>query len=276
MLLVPRDELPSAPATLAGIEVHCQSPATVQYASLTIRCAPTAATALQHTFASNYAVTPVTVLAANGLTVGYTSTGWTPIVFPSPYVHDGASALLLDVQKVVQGPPWPDATMSSSSSPPRLDRPDMIYALGGPGSGAASASNAAVVAPALSFRLLWLGTPTIRNRADPGPTGWQYGLGSTVAVTTNGPPGHLFVLAAALDFLPAQVAIPGIGGALRLNGPVPYVTGLLDGAGDAAFAFGIPVNPVLVGFRLAHQGAVVDPATIAVTLTNGMDHFVNQ
>ncbi len=276
MILVPARELPTAPAQLVGIAVHGPIPSTVTYSSLTVNCAPTNATALQTTFANNIAGQPTTVLQASGLTVTYPVATWVAIPFTTPYAHNGSSALVIEIRKVVQtAAVFPDATMATSSSPPRTDRPNMVYALGGPGSGASTVPFASVAANPLSIRLQWLGTPTMRNRSDLGSSGNQYNVGGAVTLAVDGQPGHLYVLAAALAFLPQQLPIPGIGGALVLNGPVSFTSGLLGAAGAGTFAFTIPPSPVFVGFHLSYQAAIVDPVTIATVLTNGTDHFVN-
>lgn len=275
-MLIPKDELPSFPALLTAIEVHGQSTATLDYASLAIDLAPSTATSLSTSFAANLTTVPTSVLAATSLQVAYSSTSWTTIPFAAPYVHDGTSSLLIEVRKVVQtAASYPFMTMSTSSSPPRTDRPNMVYSLGGPGSGASTSPVANSIGPVLSVRLVWTGIPTIRNRGDLGTSGNQYNVGGSVTMTVNGPAGHLWVLAAALSFLPTAVVVPGLTGDLRLNGPVVFAGGLLDAGGVGSHLIAIPNNPGLVGAYLAYQGAVVDPVTVAITLTNGTDHFIN-
>ena len=273
--LVPKDELPSFPAVLAGIEIHGQGAAVMDYASLKLNIGPSTAVTLSSNFASNLPASPTTVLQATALQVSYVGT-WTPITFTVPYVHDGASAMVIDIQKVVQtAASYPFMTMSTSSSPTRTDRPAMVYAFGFPGSGASLSTVGQYAATPLSFRLVWSNTPTIRNLSDVGTSGNQYGVGSNVTLTVNGTPNHLWVLAAALTFLPTAVPVPGLQGDLRLNGPVVFAGGLLDPNGVATQLVAIPNNPGLVGFYLTYQGAIIDPATVGISLTNGTDHFVN-
>jgi hypothetical protein len=276
MILVPKHELPSIPCLLLGIEVECQQTVALTYTSLDINCAPTTATTLQATFAANYTTPPTPVLTATNLTVNWQNNTFVPITFTTPYVHDGSSALIIEIQKEIPVlSPFPFATMSTSSSPPRNDRPNMRYAFGTSGSNASQAPTAQVAANALLFRLQWQGTPTVRNKSDVGPGNNQYGLGGSVTLTISGPAGHLYAMAAGDSFLATQVPIPGIGGAVLIDNIVLFTSGLLDTAGDGTFLLNIPVDPALVGFYLAYQGAVVDPTTGAITLTNGTDHFVN-
>lgn len=276
MFLVPKDELPSQPSLLVGIEIHCQASVTLDYASLDIHCGPTTATSLTSTFAANFPSTPTTVLSATSLQVNYASNAWTPISFTTPYVHDGQSALVIEVQKVIQtAASYPFATMSTSSSPPRNDRPNMIYTFSAPGGGAAQSPTGGFQATALSFRLVWQFTPTLRNLSDLGTSGNQYSIGGQVTLTMQGDPSHLYVLAAANSFLPTALPVPGFGGALRLNGPIVFTGGLLDPNGVATFVLPLPNDPALIGYYLTYQGADIDGATGLITLTNGTDHFIN-
>ncbi len=276
MILVPARELPSVPCQLTAIEVHCQSAVTIDYATLNISCAPTSATGLNLAFVPNYGLPPWPALQATNLQVNYQS-GWTRIAFPAPYPHDGASGMLIEIQKVVQpgAAGFPFATMSTSSSPPRNDRPPMVYAFGSPGSGAASAAAGSTYANSIVYRLEWNGSPTMRHRSDVAASGNQYGLGGSVTVTFHGAPGQLYVMAAATGYLPGDAPIPGFGGALRLANPVTFASGLLGFGGEDSVTYSIPTTPGLVGFFIAYQGAAFDLATQAVTFTNCSDHFVN-
>jgi hypothetical protein len=278
MILVPARELPTVPCVLLGIEVECQSTVAVTYQSLDIHCAPVAptTTALTSTFAANYTVPPTQVLAATNFTVNWQNDTWVPITFTSPYVHDGTSALILEIQKELpQQATYPFATMSTSSSPSRTDRPNMRYAFGLAGSNASQAATATTSANALSFRLQWQGTSTVRNRSNSGLNQTQYAVGGTVTLTVNGTAGHLYAFAADTSFLPVSVPFPGIGGALLLPAPVIFSSGVLGAGGEDVYQLNIPANPALAGFYLAYQAATIDPVSVAVTLTNGMDHFVN-
>jgi hypothetical protein len=282
MLLVPACELPTVPAWLGGIEVQPQVAAALTYASLTIRCGPAnpATTALQSTFANNYAAQPTTALAATNLTMNWQPQTWVPIQFSTPYWHDGASALVLEIEKRVQpSASYPFVTMSTSSSPARTDRPAMIYQFGGAGSGMAQVANSAHAANPMLVRMSWWGTPTVRHRSDLGGFfGLQYALGGGIQVTMSGPAGHVYLLGAGLNYLPARLPIPGIRGALWISGPVGpvvFAIGVLNASGEVSHPVTIPINPSLVGLRLTYQGETIDPATLQITLTNGTDHFIN-
>jgi hypothetical protein len=272
MILVPKDELPTVPCLLFGIQVECQQNVALTYNSLTINCAPTTASTLVNSFAANYTTAPTTVLSVTNFTVNWQNNVWVPIPFQTPYVHDGVSAMIVEIQKELPGGSF--ATMSTSSSPERTDRPRMIYAFGGVGANASQATNAQVNANALSFRAEWQGTPTVRNRSDVGPGSNQYGIGGSVTLTVAGTAGTLYALAAGNDFLPVQVPVPGFNGAVVIDNLFVFHGGVLAASGEDTFVFNIPANPIFVGVYLTYQGAAIDPTT-GITLTNGTDHFVN-
>lgn len=276
MILIPKDELPSVASLITGIQVHCQGTVTLDYQSLIINMGPATGTQLTTTFANNFASPPTNVLSATSLQLSYSSSQWLHIPFTTPYVHDGVSALVIEIQKVIApAASYPFATMSTSSSPQRVDRPNMIYSFGTPGSGASTAPTASVSAGALSVRLEWTGTTTIRNLSDVGPSNNQYGIGTNVTLTVNGQPSNLFVIAAATAYLPTALPVPGISGDLRVDSPVLFAAGLLDPAGVGTQLLAIPNDPTLVGFFLCYQAANIDPTTVAISLSNGSDHFIN-
>jgi hypothetical protein len=275
-ILVPANELPATPAVLTGIELLALIGGTVDYASLQIEASPTPATSLSLSFAANVVATPTVVLQATSLQVAHSTTAWVAIQFTQPYVHDGTSALLLEIQKVVQtAPSYTFVTTKKTSSPARTDRPQMVYVFGGPGSGQATATSAFANDEPISFRLLWTATPTLRNRGDGGTSGNQYNIGGSVVLTTQGSPGSFWVLAAGTGFLSPAVVIPGIQGELRLDGAIVFAGGLLDAAGQGLHTVSIPNVAGLVGIYLPYQAATVDPSSGAIVLTNGTDHFVN-
>ncbi len=274
--LVPKDELPGPGTLLTGIELTALIGGTVDYASLEISAAPTTATSLSNTFASNLVNPPTVVLPATPLQVTWSTTAWSAIDFAVPYVHDGTSALVIEVKKVVQAAPsFTFVTMRKNSVPSRGDRPQMVYSFGGPGSGTSNATSAFGNDEPVSFRLRWQMTPTLRNESAQGPSNNQYGLGGSVTFKIDGDPNELWVLAAGSGFLPTSTFVPGLLGTFRLAGPTLFASGLLDPNGVGTFALNIPNTPTLPGLYLAYQAATVAPATGVIWLTNGTDHFVN-
>ena len=276
MILVPARELPPVPSVLSAIYVHAQSAVTIDYATLQVLVSPTTATGLNLAFNANHSIVPWPAMLATNTQVAYTG-GWTRIPFPAPFPYDGTSSLLIEIVKVVQpgAAGFPFATMSTSSSPPRTDRPPMVYAFGGPGSGASTNAFGTQYANSIAYQLEWNGAPTIRHRGNPGASGNQYNLGGSVTVTFQGTPGNLYIMAAGTGYLPVDVPLPGFAGALRLANATTFASGLLGLTGEDGVAFTIPTTPALVGFFIAYQGVALDIATQAITFTNGSDHFVN-
>jgi hypothetical protein len=209
---------------------------------------PTHATSLSQAFGPNAIGPVVTAFQATNLQKTFTPTGWTGLTFTQGYQYDGASSLLIEVFEQVTVPPgssFPFVTMATSALQVRADRPQMVYAFGSPGSGAAGSSSAFASADPVSLRLVWSGTPTLRNLSDAGLTSTfnQYAVGGSVNFTVDGQPGELWGLAGA------------------------------SGSGQQALS--IPNVPALAGGYFAYQAVTVNAATGVISLTNGTDHFVH-
>ena len=134
---------------------------------------PTHATSLSQAFGPNAIGPVVTAFQATNLQKTFTTSGWTGLTFTQGYQHDGASSLLIEVFEQVTVPPgssFPFVTMATSALQVRADRPQMVYAFGSPGSGAAGSSSAFASADPVSLRLVWSGTPTLHNLSDAGLT----------------------------------------------------------------------------------------------------------
>jgi len=267
-VLIPAPYLPGTGVS-TGMWVHCQNVAALTYGSLQITMSPTTVTSLSSTFATNLTA-PQVVLAATNLTVNYTGQ-WVQIPFTTPYVHDGTSSVVIDIQKVVV-PPLSFATMSTTSNPARSDLPPMVYAFGLPGSGANTAPIANISASTLAVRLDWTGVPTMRllsNRF--GANNNQFAIGGSITDTVNGTPGSLYVnqVGTALQ----NMTLPPIVGVWRVNG-VTLNLGTLSATGDAALTIPIPSNPALVGLYLAFESITLDAITSVPQFTNAADCFL--
>jgi len=286
-ILVPKDELPAVGAVLTGLEAASLVGDTVTYTQLSITVRPVTLTSLSTSFAANLVGTPTTVLSASGLQVPWTTGAWTPIAFTQNYVHDGVSAMLIDITKIA-GPTvvsgggggggsgsssYPYVTMTSAW-PERLDRPQMVYFFSAAGGGGSTSPTAFASASPVSLRLRWSGVPSLRHQSDNG-TLVAYGLGNSITFTAAGNAGDLFAIAGADAFLPTAIQLPGIVGSLRIGAPILFASGLLDGNGLGVAGFVVPSVPGLVGVHLAYQAVTIDPAGGPLRLTNGTDHFVN-
>lgn len=273
-ILLRQLELPGPGATLVGIEVHTQTNSMLVYSALTIRAAATTATQLLPQFDANLQ-NPVTVLQATNLLVNYSTTAWTTIQLPTPYVHDGQSALVLDIAKVVSPNTVVQTIMDTPSPPARTDRPQMMHSFGNLGSGASSAVLATTTSDPLCLRLLWTGVPTMRHRSDPGgPLGNHYSLGSFVTYTVEGEPGAFYISALAPASLATPIPLPGAVGLLHIIAPFDHI-GFLDANGVAVHTVLIPAQTVFLGLRATYQAGVQRQTDGLGQLTNAHDHFVN-
>jgi len=275
-LLFPADHLPSTGGTLVGIAVQAQV-GTIQviYSSLNIDASIATATTLSTVFAQNL-LAPVPVLAAQNLTVSYTAV-WTTFLFTTPFVYPGSLNLVLDIRKVLAGLP-PNTggvlTMSVLNDPPRNDLPPMVYAFGGPGSGASTATVATDAHATIQVRLLWAGIPTMTLLSDRlgVTTGNQFAIGGSITITTYGTPASLYLT--QIGSAVAPVPVPPVAGLMYVSG-VTLGIGFLNPIGQDARMLSIPSNPALVGLHIALQSAVLDAVSNAALWTCAADAFIN-
>lgn len=273
-ILIRGFELPAPGAILVGIEVHSQQNVTMNYAALDIRVSPSNATQLGSNFISNLP-SPVPVLQATNLAIAYTSGGFTQIPLPLPYVHDGSSGIVLDIQKVVDPALAAFATMSSVGNPMRADLPMMVYAYGGPSSGAAQSTSALAFAQPLAVRLQWINVPTIRLLADRSPsTNNQFGLGTTIYHTLEDKAGSVFANVMGVSFLPQFQAVPGLLGEMRISGYTMDV-GVMSSLMRSTRLVQVPQTAALAGVHFCYQSGSYDPTTGQLVVTNAVDHFLN-
>src|SRR5262249_38886307 len=144
-----------------------------------------------------------------------------PIPLTGIYVHDGTSSLVLDIQKVVSPGTALFTTMSTAQDPAAPTPsflPRMAYAFGGPGSGAEAATTATSFAQPVAVRLLWQNVPTIHLLANPAPSGNQFGLGSTINLTTEAAPGSVAINFLSTGFLSPFLSLPPVIGEWRVQG----------------------------------------------------------
>lgn len=271
-LLIRSSELPGPGALLVGLEIHAQADATLLYQLLRIRVGNTAASGLSSNLTQN-AQNAQTVLDASGFQVVYSVAGWTRIAFAAPFAHDGSSALVIDVQKVVDPLTLPLVVMDVPSPPSRPDLPRMVYAFGGPGSGASSATSALLSADPICVRLVWNGAPTLRHRSDLGPSGNHYAIGTTIDVALTTTAGSPYLLGFDVAFLASPIAVPGFAGVLHVAPPIARL-GFASASGVASWSLPIPPDPFLVGVDVVFQGGVLDLANGVLRWTNACDGFV--
>lgn len=278
-ILIPAAHLPGPGAVIPGIEVQCQNNATLNYLMLNITVSPTLATSLTSSFAGNLPA-PQPVLTATNMLVNYTG-GWTPIMFQTPYIHDGVSSLVIDVVKAVDPLTIPLATMSTTSNPIRNDLPSMGVDWGYVSTGAWQSTTARGFSPPLALRVQVVGAPTIYLRSDRfGSHNNQFAIGGSIDHTIMGAPGGLYVNLISLSLTPAT-PVPPVIGLFYVNGPVLNL-GTLPRTGSFTTTLPIPNNmalagatPTTHGLHLAFQSVVLDPLGGAQT-TNATDCFIHQ
>lgn len=266
-ILIPARYMPGPGAVLVGLAALGASSAgtntALTYSALRITISPTTATSLQAAFATNLPA-PQVVLDVANLSVNWQAAAFTPITFANTYTHDGASSLVVDIQKVVS--PIGDASMKTIQNARRTDLPRMINAFGAAGSGAHLAAAATVTTNSpISIELRWAGvsgsfTPTVRLKSDPAaPFRAQFEIGRPVETIVQGEPGALFAnFESALQFDP-PVTLPGIIGLLWIDEPLLLDVGILPAAGQSSVTQTIPNDQTWVGLRVAFQSLVVEP-----------------
>ncbi|MEZ5967273.1 MAG: hypothetical protein R3F56_25780 [Planctomycetota bacterium] len=81
----------------------------------------------------------------------------------------------------------------------------------------------------------------------------------------RGDGGQAFGVLLSLPVAPVFVAFLNGGLAIDLNGSVPIATGVLDGAGLAAWSLPVPGDPALAGLVVALQGVTVGSGGVTLT-----------
>jgi hypothetical protein len=281
-ILIPARYLPGPGAVLLGLAALGSSSAatntSLTYASLRITISRTAATSLNASFASNLPA-PELLLNVTNLTVNWQATAFTPITFVNTYSHDGASSLVIDIQKVVS--PIGDAGMKTIQNARRTDLPRMINAFGTAGSNAHLATTATVTTNSpISLELRWAGpagtfTPTVKLKSDPSaPFRAPFAIGRPVDTIVQGAPGFLFANFEGFSLSGTPLSIPGVPGQLWLASPLMLNVGILPASGESTLTQTIPNDPALVNLYLAFQSLVTDLSLVQPRLTNVADCFV--
>ncbi|MCA8957600.1 MAG: hypothetical protein KDC87_16110 [Planctomycetes bacterium] len=268
-LLFPAHALPGPGAVLRGIEIRSMDDWAVTYKLLQVTVSPIAANAqLSPLFDANLPK-PTLVYRAAPL-VRWDSTRWQrfdAIAFNN-YLHDGTTALVLDIRKSAV-PGYGVGSTGLVRDPASL----MMVAYGDQNSNANNATVATVQVIPIDVRLLWSAAPTL-HLSSPVPAAGHHGfaVGSFLDVAIDGAPGS--PTACLIDVaLRPPVALPPFMGQLHVRGfriPTPPV----DSSGSARVRLPIPNSPQLVGVYLVLQGALRDAQTGALQLTNAADAVI--
>ncbi|MBK8097150.1 MAG: hypothetical protein IPK26_08585 [Planctomycetes bacterium] len=279
-VLIPAAYLPGPASVLVGLAAIGQSGAatntSLHYSRLRISVARTTATALNANFANNM-VNPQVVLDVNNLTVLWIARAWTDIQFSNPYVHDGSSSLVIEIQKVVS--PAGDGGHMTVQNAQRTDLPRMINALGSVGSNAHQATTATATANwPLSTRLRWQGVgipvlPTLKLRSSSAGFANQFAIGTTMQHVVQGAPGGLAIHLQALALRQPPTPIANVVGPFRVSG-VTLGFATIPPSGEATLNLVIPANPALVGLYTTFQSLTQDSPGATWRFTNAADCFL--
>lgn len=281
-LLIPARYLPSTGAAFLGFEVvsHGITSHSLTFQSLQITLSHDARASLDPVTANNLP-NPVVVLNGQNLTLSYTRRQWSPIRFTMPFIYDGVSDLVVDVQKVfdrnVSPIPVGGSSMQTTGDPGRPDLPRARWEFGALGSGASAASNTRFFGDPLFLRLHAGSLPTTALRGDAGGTsGNFYALGQSFDVEVRASAGTTFATFVGGAFQSPPVSIPVLGGSLHVLSPFTFKFGVI-GAGNLDLStIPIPNNAAFVGAQLVWQSAVLPPGMgVSPQWTCATDLFVN-
>ncbi len=278
--LIPRTHLPSTGAVILGVEVVSRAlqPHTLTHESLQITLSHDARTQLDPSAATNLPA-PVVVLAVQNFSNAYAAGQWSAIQFTTPFVYDGVSDLVIDVQKVFDRStstvPVGGSSMSRAGHPGRPDLPDSRWAFGSYGSGAATSSTLNFFGDPLLLRLQVGGLPTTVLRGDRvGNTGNFFALANPFEVEVRAASGDLFGVFASTSFQ-APMTFPLLSGTLQITLPQTLKVGLMPATGVDVTTITLPNNNAFVGTHLTFQSGVVPSGAGSGLWTNATDMFVN-
>jgi len=261
--------LPGPGAVLVGMEVRPVSSGVVTYPSLALTVSPFAlGMQASAVFASNLPH-PTSVLQLSNHSIPWNSAAWERLQFSQPYVHDGVSVLVIDIQKVAV----PCSSSGGSTAGYRPDLPTMLTAFGPAGSGMHQASVAMWAVPPIDVRLVWSNAPTLRL-SSPVPAALHHGfaIGSTLDNVVAAAPGSLVGLIGDLQWSP-PVTLPFASGRLWVQG-VGLAVEVTNANGEAQRTFPIPALPAFIGQQLTYQALVLDPSSGQLLFTNAADCYV--
>jgi len=278
-ILIRAPYLPSPNAMLTGIAVHSQTASagsgTLVYPLLRITISRSTAAVLSPTFDSNL-TTPVIVLNEVNLPIHWVANAWTMIPFSTPYLHDGGSGLVIEIQKIVS--PTLDVSSRTIQNSGRADLPRMINATGGAGSNARTATTATVTTNyPLAMQLRWTmanqqPVPTLKLRSDAASNfGNQFAIGRSIDHTVQAAPGVPVVHFVAPVLEATRLPSPLFVGRVWMSNQFPLSQGIVPASGETTLTIAIPNDAALVGAYLVFQSILVDAPAPPWRVTNAAD-----
>jgi len=273
-ILVPADHMPVPGAIITALEVFTiPGTAAITYPSLELRLSHFVGTTLNPTFASNLP-TPVLAYSQQAVTINWTTRQWVPLTFQTPFVYDGISDLVVDIQKVVtQG----SAAIVSHGTESRSDLPRVLYAFGPLGSGAnTSASGSFTSSNILKFRLRVV-APTMVLRSDPTGSVGPFALTNTFDASVHAVPNTLQVTLASQGYAPVGTIFSPLLGFqhVDLNNSATFSIGGVPASGISTVTLTLPNDPNLVGLKFVFQAATLNSSLIQPAWTNASDFVIN-
>lgn len=278
--LIPARYLPSTGCAILGINVLSQVGISSTYTSLdiTMSLVPPGGT-LSPTFANNLPA-PVTVYSKTNHTITWQRRVWQTIPLDVPFVHDGVSDLVVDIQKTydrVTNPPTGIGHHQTSSNPGRSDLPATRYSLSPLGGGGATATTASSSSRPMKLGFEIAGLPTFTVEGSRGGANNNvFAIGGQFTSSLRGTPGMLFGSLISLGWSPAPLPVAGIGGMVHIDilSAIPYASGMIGTSGVESLTWGIPNDPALVGALLTFQGVSQDANNLLV-LSNAADLLIS-
>lgn len=257
-VLIPANHLPPPGTVITGAEFFSiPGTGSVTYPSLDITLSHSTSSTLSTTFASNLPAPTLCYTLRRGA-IQWSQRNWVPLPFSTPFIYDGVSNLVVDIQKVVT--PAPGVTILSHGTESRTDLPRVAYAFGVTGSGANNATMARTSsASVLKFRLS-VGAPTVTVRSDPGTGGLDpFAITNSFDATVRAIPNTLAVLLASEGYAPPGTTFPPITGFqhVSLAQSLTLSIGAVPMGGATPVTVGLPNDPNLVGLTFVLQAATL-------------------
>ncbi|MBL8896236.1 MAG: hypothetical protein JNM84_01350 [Planctomycetes bacterium] len=275
-LLIPPTHLPTTPAAIVGVEVISNhSTTTVLYANLEVTLSNTPSTVLSTTFDANL-LAPTVAFSGTNASVTFNVNQWSPILFTTPFLHNGGEGLVIDIKKAIDRNTYtiPGVVTMETLGTIRSDLPVARTANGPLGSGAMNSINATGThSQFMKVRLLVVDVPTVDLLSDVGGrNGNVFALGASASVRLHSVSGSPFLVFAETVFTP-PIAIPPFQGALIVPPLTILFSGTTNAAHEGVFSAAIPNLNVLIGGHITFQGVALQNGSLY--FTNGADAFVN-
>ena len=283
--LIPARFLPTVPTFVNGITFHPTTTGPVTYTQLTVTMSLANLSGLSGVFANNLP-SPITVYNQQNVTLNFTSKVPFTIPFPTPFVLDGASDLVIEIQKDAVVDPNVAGSRGGvqlAQRPSRSDLPIPYYNQGNAGSGAwqaASATGASSQVVKLRLEISDIGGQPLDflNLRNDLPSGIKdiFTGGSNLDVEIDTDVGSFYWVFLSQGFNTNPLKVGSVRGEAWLN-PLTAQQ-LFQGIAiqdPQVISTVIPTNPNLVGVLFGAQAVVFNPFRGNAMFTNPVGAVVN-